>query len=729
MSDLDRLFYWRGIAADYKNFRGEHVQVPIEYRVNLLRSMGVDVSSPEKIAEEAFALDVEPWQHCFPRLVVSPSGPNAQFEINISPERFGERFQWSLEDRQHRSIADGSFAPDTIEETGEYLFEGRRFSRRRVCAGDLAPGYYVLKVSSPSCKEQTTLAVYPQQTASAEWIETNSKIWGVIVQLYTLKSDRSWGIGDFGDLAALLQKIAATGADVVGLNPLHVLSPDLETHFSPYSPSDRRYINPLYIDIASIADFSAIGGQVDLSLVDEVRGATAVDYQKVRDLKYSVLQQMFASFLNTDLLSGSSRSQSFCNFVEKHKASLLDFAFYEACYQRWQGATFIIDSAGDSTEIAADIFPPGQAIFPLGQAKQPAQLAVLFHCYLQWLADLQLENCQTTALSCGMKVGLIRDLAVGAEGGGAEVSANTDLFCRGSAIGAPPDPLAQTGQNWGLPPVIPSELRNTGFKHLIELFRSNMQHCGALRIDHAMSLMRLWWCPPGQTADHGAYIYYPFTEMLGLLTLESHLNNCLIIGEDLGVVPDEFRQAIGEAKVFSNKVFYFEKDAGNQFRAPQEYDVHSLAMVNNHDVPTLASWWNSTDLELRRRLDLLEQGVNYKDVCQARAEEKMQVLGMLQTQGLYPESWQGKTVDQAADRDLIDAILLLLSHASSTIFVMQLEDFLLMDEPVNVPGTFKEHANWQRKLSATIDEIFANERIMSLLNRIDAIRKNNKKID
>ncbi|VUD51065.1 4-alpha-glucanotransferase [Thalassocella blandensis] len=716
MSDLDRLFYWRGIAADYFNYRGEHVTVPLDNRIRLLEAMGVDVSSKDVIAKEAYRLDVEPWQHWLPPLYLTPA-KNPYFEINCKPEDFKRQLHWTLIDAEGNLVQSGDVDANTLEETGDYIFKQQRFSRRKLYINAIEPQYYQLTVVADDEKTVTQLAAFPDEVYQSNWSDNNEKVWGFIIQLYTLVSDRNWGIGDFSDLTSLIRNAVDVGVDVIGLNPLHALSTDLHNYYSPYSPSDRRYTNPLYIDPVLVEDYNEkLLTEEDRAKRQTLQASQSVDYVSVRNLKYKIYQKMFDSFVEQHFHAGTDRFLSFQHYVEAQPECLFDFAYHEARYQNWEGVRYSLSDDFSYHDIVQDIFN-------LNGTFTKARLALLFHCYLQWLADVQFESCQNLAQTLGMKVGLIRDLAVGADGGGAEVSSNLTLFCRKASIGAPPDPLAQTGQNWGLPPMAPSELRRSGFNHFIELLRHNMNHCGALRIDHAMSLMRLWWCPPHTTADAGAYVYYSFAEMLGLLKLESVLNNCLIIGEDLGVVPDEFRQELTKAKIFTNKIFYFEKVFGDAFKAPEHYDPHALAMLNNHDVPTLVSWWNGTDLIIRDKLNILEEGVDIHQVRNARQVEKRNLFNLLREKNLCPESWSEEDITRPADQALIEAILQLSSQVASKIFVLQLEDLLLMDAPVNVPGTFQEHANWQRKLTHSIADIFANEKIQQQLKNINKNRK------
>lgn len=720
MSDLDRLLHECGISADYSNYQGEYVQIPLENRICLLKAMGVNTSDEACIQEELRHFDTELWEHWLTKIIVETVSDNVFVEINFKPEDKNKTFKWTLFDSARQLSNTGSFEYDELEEVGEYYDGDVRYSRRKLFLGGYSFGYYQLLLESDNKSEETILALCP---STVYGLETNEKIWGVIIQLYTLRSERNWGIGDFVDLQYLIKELADSGADTVGLNPLHALSHNLDMHFSPYNPSDRRFLNPLYIAPDYVVDFDGISNVSLDSLLEKLRSEQYVDYEKIRNCKYTYFQKMFDVFVKNEINCFTQRAEDFFSYIKDRGESLLKFSYFEATHQIWENAQFIFDAS-----ITFDTIPkklPNKKVQEIDQL----QLTLWFYCYLQWLAEIQLTECQQVSKACGMSVGLVRDLAVGADGGGSEVESKDDLFCRLSSIGAPPDPLAQTGQNWGMPPIIPSKLRESGYEHFIDLLRANMTHCGALRIDHAMSLMRLWWCPPGETADHGVYVYYPFRELLGLLNLESHLNQCLVIGEDLGVVPNEFREKITHAKLITNKVFYFEKDHGNNFKAPQHYEENALAMINNHDVPTLLSWWNGTDLLLRNDLNLLEQGVAYESVCEQRHQDKEKLMSVLFNNDSYPESWHGKSIENPADRELIEAILVFFSRVKSKIVVMQLEDFLMMDKPVNVPGTFHEHKNWQRKLSSNIEGIFSDGAIKKLLEKINQQRKHKSNLE
>ncbi|WP_370979604.1 4-alpha-glucanotransferase [Agaribacterium sp. ZY112] len=702
MSDLDRLLYWRGVAADFYNYRGELTQVPLENRLQLLAAMGVETNNPEAIAQEAYELDIKPWLSWLPKLEVVDA-QSAFADLNFQPEELSQEITWSL-DRKGASVSASVFIPEQLEEVGDYLHGGKRYSRRRLALGQLEPDYYQLSLKSNSKKTTCTIAAVPATAWLPEWSKNEgANPWGLLLQLYTLRSKTNWGIGDFSDLLQLIEHSAKAGVDVIGLNPFHALQVNLKHDYSPYNPSDRRFLNALYIDVTAVDGFNeSFVDQADISLL---RDAAVVDFEAQRALKYSALWQCFNASLSSGDLTG------LVDYVQEADESLFDFVNYQLA-NNWAPEEQERRSGERSSLLSW-----------LGDTERPSELMLFaFYTYIQWHADTQFELCQQVANKQGMKLGLVRDLAVGANGGGAEVQTSGRLFCHDASVGAPPDPLALSGQNWGLPPMDPAELRHTGFAHFINLLRSNMTHCGALRIDHAMSLYRLWWCPPGATADKGAYVYYPFRELLGLLCLESYLHKCVVIAEDLGIVPEEFSREMQRCGLYSNKVFYFEKYSDTQFKHPRDYTRHALAMLNNHDVPTIVSWWNGSDLILRDSLNLLGDNNTLEAAQSLRQAERKHLLELLEGDAYLPEGWQLEDINRQADETLVDALLLFASQAASQFFMLQLEDLMMMDAPVNVPGTYLEHDNWSRKLLVDLEDVFATERLQKLFAEISEKR-------
>jgi 4-alpha-glucanotransferase len=496
-------------------------------------------------------------------------------------------------------------------------------------------------------------------------------------------------VGDFSDLLELLPLAAAAGADLIGLNPLHAPCSDGDAIASPYSPSDRRFLNPQYIDPEREPEWQAVAAELATADWQERRAslqvAALVDYEGVNQLKYAALEAMFSVFRREQRKAGTDRGRAFRRFVAAGGSALEGFARYEVRHNAWARS----------------------------HRSEPQ-----FYAWLQWLASCQLQHCQQRALACGMRIGLMRDLAVGAVGRGCEVEQARGLYLTGASIGAPPDPFAPHGQDWGLPVPHPLRLRESGFRFFIDLLQQNMSACGALRVDHVMALMRLWWCLHDEDDRAGRYVFYPRDELLALLRLESWRHRCVVVGEDLGVVPEEFRQAMRGSALLGNRLFYFEQHHDGRFRAPSELAEDVLLMVTNHDVPTLADWWQGSDLQRRRELGLIPDEEALAQQQRQRDADRSQLLAWLEANGLLPE-----TVGANLDMVLCSAIHQGCARGASRLLLLQLEDLQLLAEPVNIPGTWREYPNWRRKQVQSTAEIFARPGVQALLAVVDRERR------
>jgi 4-alpha-glucanotransferase len=507
------------------------------------------------------------------------------------------------------------------------------------------------------------------------------------VQLYSLRSETQWGIGDFGDLEQLIGLVAAQGADFIQLNPLHALDIAAPEHPSPYSPCDRRRLNPLYIQLQSVPEFQALASefasstwQTAIALLNQTDW---LDYPKVSELKYRAFERLYWAFCEEHLAHETPRAQRFQDFVSEQGRALQEFA--QAEYLR----------------------------SPEAYVQEEA-----FYLYLQFVADAQLQACQLKAKEAGMGLGLIRDLAVGAALQGSEVQANAEQFCVNASIGAPPDPFAPQGQNWGLTPLDPIKLKQHNFSHFIALIRANMHHCGALRIDHVMGLLRLWWWTLDKQLGQGAYVYYPLETLLAIVCLESQRARCVVIGEDLGLVPPDIIHRLYAAGVYSNELFYFCKDYQG-FKSPSQYKSQSLMMLANHDVPTLVAWWCGSDLHLRRQLSLVATDDKLAEALLEREREKQQLLSLLIAQGLLPEM----TIAAVDIPSLLTAWMTLGARGNSALYSVQLCDLLADPHAVNIPGTWLEYPNWQRRLPSRLTQVLAMPEILQRLQSIAAVRQ------
>jgi 4-alpha-glucanotransferase len=541
------------------------------------------------------------------------------------------------------------------------------------------------------------------------------------VQLYTLRSRDNWGIGDFDDLRALIRWGAAHGAGFIGLNPLHALAPADPDRSSPYSASSRHFLNVLYIAVPSVPEFQECAAARERLADPEVAGRLCglrerglVDYRGVAELKFDILELLYRDFCGRHLALETSRARDFRAFVADGGDLLQKHALFDAL-DRYCRATFGTASGWQSwPQEFQDVGGAGAASFADEHRWQ-----VEFHVYLQWLAHDQLRAAQSLTRELGMPIGLYGDYAVGANPSGSETWGDQSSYRMGAEIGAPPDPLALRGQGWGIPPQDPSVMEAQRLQGFVRLIRNNMRYYGALRLDHVMSLFRLWWVAAGSPPTEGAYVHYPLEQLLTVLALESVRGACLIVGEDLGVVPDEMRRAMPEYGLYHYKVLLFEKLEG-RFRRPADYVRRALATVTTHDMPTLRSYWEGRDIDLRRRLNLYPSVELESDVIRERERDRELLLEALQEQGLKPV--QPATSAGPFSAELAQALHLYLARTATALAALQIEDLLGMTEPVNVPGTYHEYPNWQRKVTSDIEDIAARADLAGRLEEIHRAR-------
>lgn len=548
----------------------------------------------------------------------------------------------------------------------------------------------------------------------------SDRCWGLSIQLYTLRSARNWGIGDFADLRELIDLSAPLGCDVIGLNPLHALFLADPKHSSPYSPSSRMFLNALYIAVDDIPEFSTCASVQALcaqtpfvAALDAVRATSTVMYEQVATLKLCALRLLYAHFVEVHIAQSTERAASLQRFVSDNGDWLYRHALFEALdaqlRSRYGGG--------------AQLWPADYRNFDADVVRDFASEhtdEIRFYMYLQWIADEQLAGVQRHAREKGMRIGLYGDLAVGSSPDGSEVWSNPTLYVSRASVGAPPDPLALNGQDWGIPAIDPYVLRTQSFAPFSILLRANMKRIGALRIDHVMALFRLWWVPRGFSAVEGVYVHYPLERLLDVLVEESRRAACLIIGEDLGTVPDEMRRAMETHRLYHYKVMLFEKHDDGSMKAPGEYARHAVATATTHDLPPLKAWWQSDDIVLRAGLNLYPSPETAAQLQDERARDRCSLLRALTAAGL----WHWRDGDALPDFSLplARAIHLFLGQSNAALVLVQLEDLIGMTDPINVPGTHTEYPNWQRKIERSTHDIFTNASIAESLKALGKAR-------
>jgi (1->4)-alpha-D-glucan 1-alpha-D-glucosylmutase len=573
-------------------------------------------------------------------------------------------------------------------------------------------------------KPPPQLPACPDRCYQPEALHEGKRLWGLTVQLYGVRSRRNWGMGDFTDLRNLLEFTAAAGGDVVGVNPLHALFPDNPAHISPYSPSHRGFLNVLYIDIEAVPELADCpAAQRRLASADfqarlqALRATEVVDHVGVAQAKFEILVMLFEQFR----LAGGKRAKAFATWRKQQGETLERHARYEALQAHFR--TLDANTWGWPAWPEAYRNPDSPPVAAF--AREHAD-AVSYYAWLQWQADTQLAAAAAHATACGMGIGIYQDLAVGANPGGAESWSWQGIFATGANTGAPPDELNLLGQDWGLPPFVPHRLRDAAYAPFIDILRANMKRAGALRIDHVMGLMRLFWVPADTPATEGAYVHYPFEDLLGLVALESTCNDCLVIGEDLGTVPDGFRERLFDAGVLSYHPLMFERYPDGQFRLPAEMPQQALVAASTHDLPTLAGFWRSIDLDVRTQLLQFPNEELRQRLIAERGWDRGRLLWALERENLLPE---GVSKDPAALPELtaavIAAINAYLARSPAQLMVIQPEDLLGLTEQINVPGTLEDqHPNWQRKLPLPLEAWNEDARIAAILAAVNQERGN-----
>ncbi|WIJ23512.1 4-alpha-glucanotransferase [Devosia sp. RR2S18] len=540
-----------------------------------------------------------------------------------------------------------------------------------------------------------------------DWLE-NGRSWGIALQVYALRSDRNWGIGDFRDLADFASTAAAAGADFVGTNPLHALFLSEPSRRSPFFPSNRRFLNPLYIAVDEIPGYEP--SDAELRSATLLREAELVDYEAVTRLKLATLKRLWPLWLNADVPKNYSQ-QAFADFCSKGGESLYLHCLFDALslelsqqghgggWKTWP-EEYQAPTASGSQRFAAS-----------------HQVDVEFMLWLQWLAHVQLEKAHRVALGAGMRIGLYLDFAVGEAPDGSAAWSDPILTMRGVDVGAPPDYFSTTGQNWGLAPLSPAALVEQDLAPYRELISATMAYGGAMRIDHAMGIQQMFLVPEGQPASEGTYIHYPLERMVQTLAAASHDHQSLLIGEDLGNVPVGFRDVMEQAAILSYRILYFEQRDGS-FIAAEDYPQNAMACLSTHDLPTIEGWWRGEDVELRHEHGLIEADAAEQQLKQ-REEERRSLLSVLRASKLiFPE--EAEALEEAAAHhaplpaSLVDAVHRFLARTPSRLLAVRLEDLAGERLPVNLPGTVDAYPNWQRKLELDLEEIKSASAFVSI---------------
>jgi 4-alpha-glucanotransferase len=527
-------------------------------------------------------------------------------------------------------------------------------------------GYHRLRFVN----REITLAVAPARCVTLEEVGSGRRLWGVAAQVYGLRRTGDGGIGDAGAVRDLAQAAARHGADAVALSPLHSLFAADPARHSPYSPSSRLFLNPLYGDPSIVFGAERLAAQ---AAVEEAQ-APLVDWAASGAAKFARLRRLFDDFTARDLAAGTPLAADFERFVQAGGDTLHEHALFEALQAE----------------------RPGNWVdWPAGWREGDAA-TVRYHLFLQWVAARSFAAAQTAARAAGMRIGLISDLAIGMDPAGSHAWARRSDLLLGLSIGAPPDIFNPRGQDWGLTGFSPRALVARGFEPFLATLRAALAHAGGVRIDHIMGLMRLWLVPRGAPASEGAYLAYPLEDLLRLLALESHRHGAVVIGEDLGTVPPGFRARLRRAGIAGMDVMWFERTRLS-YRKPARWRRDAVAMTTTHDLPTVAGWWSGEDIRTRRALG---RGAAGED--DERKQDRVRLWRAFTAAGT------AHSAPPPVDRPgaAVDAALGYVAQSPAPLMLAPLEDLLGLEAQPNLPGTIDEHPNWRRRLVPAAKDLF-----------------------
>ncbi|HEX4260096.1 MAG TPA: 4-alpha-glucanotransferase [Acetobacteraceae bacterium] len=550
------------------------------------------------------------------------------------------------------------------------------------------PGYHHLVIGD----REATLAVAPATCFGTADIAPGRRLWGLSAQLYGLRREGDGGIGDFAALRDFVRAAARHGAAAVSVSPVHAQFAADCDRFSPYAPSSRVMLNVLHADAGDAADAASLA----------LEAAPLIAWPQAGRAKLARLRRAFDALPDRAALD---------RFRAAHGEALERHARFETLHAhiwgndpgRWNWRSW--------PEPYRD--PDSQAVADFARAHADD---VAFHAWLQMRAEAGLDAAQAAARAAGMPIGLIADLAVGSDGGGSHCWSRQEETLLGLVVGAPPDLLSREGQNWGLTVFSPRGLRACGFRAFLEVLRASLRHAGGVRIDHVMGLRRLWVIPQGGAASDGVYLRFPFEDLLRLVALESHRHRAIVLGEDLGTVPEGFHERLREARVMGMRVMWFQREDDGSFRAPARWSPDAVAMTSTHDLPTVAGWWTGRDLDWRARLGLM------RDEATERADrdrdrrllwEAFRSSGSALDDAPPPEQGQHAAGSAAGH----------VGRTACALALLPLEDALAQEEQPNLPGTLHEHPNWQRRNPAPAHDVLDDPAVAGRLAALDRARR------
>ena len=659
-----------GIATEYWSFFGDRVRVPAATLRAILRAMGVAAETEADVAASWAASEDAPWRSLVPPSLVVREG-HGELVVHVL-DGHDVRLSIALEDGSWRDL------PIPEQQAGSRIVDGALVWRVLVpVPADLPLGWHTVHAAQQAHGagqadrvDRCALVVTPARLADPPARPGNrGRAWGLMAQLYSVRSHESWGIGDLADLADLASVAGTAGADFLLVNPVHAAEVTSPIEPSPYLPATRRFLAPLYVRPEDIREASYLSGEgralleADRHLVQERNDDPGrIDRDASWAAKRRALEVVF------DVPLTAARQAKLDAYLAQEGRPLADFALWCALEEHYAETLPVGEERpAEAWDIDSDL---------VAELRGLLADRVAFHSWLQWIVDEQLASAQASARASGMRIGVMHDLAVGVHTKGSDAWSLRDMYASGITVGAPPDMYNQQGQNWNQPPWLPPALAESGYAPLRDMIRTLLRNAGALRIDHIIGFFRLWWIPAGLGADAGTYVRYDHEAMIGVLALEAHRAGAVVIGEDLGNVEPWVRDYLSARGILGTSVLWFEQEDGGP-KPPEHYRAALLATVNTHDLPPTAGYLAGEHVDLRARLDLLTRPV--EDERADFVAERDAMIGALRDRGLIG--------DDPSEQEVIEALHVFLAASSSRLLGVSLVDAVGERRVQNQPGT------------------------------------------
>ncbi|MGL6312743.1 4-alpha-glucanotransferase [Vibrio sp. WXL103] len=722
LNNLIELSTINSMGLHYEDTWGNRKSISPENLAGMLSCLGYDVHNlDQEIATKSIKLQVKGIE----ALTISFDTSKFSFTLSLDEEIEVERLKIIIFKECGNTVEVPLSHSSVCIEEQSGRFDSNIVSYRVTVEKFIKHGYHTIKLICDGqvlANGTSHLIIAPNKCFVPSCLESGDNLWGTTVQLYSARSKTNWGVGDFSDLKYILEQTASFGGDFVGINPIHSLFVSDSTKVSPYSPSSRKWLNVIYIDVTSVPGFEVSEAVQELynstafqTKLASVRANEFVDYKSVMDLKLSVLTLLYNEF--------KSRAQDsvdvlrFGEFVKENRDALWSHATFDAIsfalknteqYQDWRAwpEELRVPTSNTVSEWATDNFE-----------------SVEFWAFLQWLAFEQLADAQETAKARGMRIGLYKDIAVGSDRSGFDLWEAPSIHVDTVSLGCPPDFFCPSGQNWGFPPFSPEALREQGYRPYADLIAANMKACGALRIDHILGILRQWWVPNNTTADRGVFVNLPVEELLAVISIESHRNQCLVIGEALGTVPEGILQTLKDKEIFSYRVSWLETDQHSEYYHPSEYEKKAITSISTHDFAPIIGYWQGVDLELGEKAGLFSNPEDLEALRINRDTCRQKMLQMISNSSSTGGADQYNFVDEEELKAMNYRFQALMAETSSQLYAVQIEDLLNMRTPANLPGTYDEYENWRRKLSNEIEDCFSNQAVIDHLLHIQEVRR------